>query len=380
MARLSVKRLSKAFAGTLVLRGVDLEVAPGSLVAVLGASGSGKTTLLRLLSGFERADSGSIEIDGQVVSGPGVHTVPEKRRIGYVAQEGSLFPHLSVADNVAFGLPRAERRNRSKVEALLASVDLPASYLSRAPHQLSGGEQQRVALARALAPAPKLVLLDEPFSSLDAALRVETRQAVSAALAASGATALLVTHDQSEALAMGLEVAVLRGGVLAQVATPEILYRRPVDVAMARFVGEAVILPGTVKGGAAVCALGRLSVAPPVPDGLADVMVRPEQIRLVARPNADAPWAKVLAVTFYGRDASVDLALEGGAQTVTSLVPGYRTPRPGDEVRLSVEGAVMAYPRADSDAARVEPSPPRDTQFPTKPLSVAALGIKEDLP
>jgi iron(III) transport system ATP-binding protein len=224
--------------------------------------------------------------------------VPEKRRIGYVAQEGSLFPHLSVADNVAFGLPRAERRNRSKVEALLASVDLPASYLSRAPHQLSGGEQQRVALARALAPAPKLVLLDEPFSSLDAALRVETRQAVSAALAASGATALLVTHDQSEALPMGLEVAVLRGGVLAQVATPEILYRRPVDVAMARFVGEAVILPGTVKGGAAVCALGRLSVAPPVPDGLVDVMVRPEQIRLVARPNPDAPWAKVLAVTF----------------------------------------------------------------------------------
>ena len=142
------------------------------------------------------------------------------------------------------------------MEALLASVDLPASYASRAPHQLSGGEQQRVALARALAPAPKLVLLDEPFSSLDAALRVETRRAVSAALAASGATALLVTHDQSEALAMGVKVAVLRGGVLAQVATPEILYRQPVDVAMARFVGEAVILPGTVKEGLAVCALG----------------------------------------------------------------------------------------------------------------------------
>ena len=248
MARLSVKRLTKAFAATPVLRGVDLEVAPGSLVAVLGASGSGKTTLLRLLSGFERADSGSIEIDGQMVSGPGVHVAPEKRRIGYVAQEGSLFPHLSVGDNVAFGLPRAERRNRPRVEALLASVDLPASYASRAPHQLSGGEQQRVALARALAPAPKLVLLDEPFSALDAALRVETRQAVSAALAASGATALLVTHDQAEALAMGLEVAVLRGGVLGQVAAPEILYRQPVDIAMARFVGEAVILPGTVNG------------------------------------------------------------------------------------------------------------------------------------
>ena len=380
MARLSVRRLSKAFAGTPVLRGVDLEVAPGSLVAVLGASGSGKTTLLRLLSGFERANSGVIEIDGQIVSGLGVHTPPEKRRIGYVAQEGSLFPHLSVADNVSFGLPRAERRNRPKVEALLASVDLPASYASRAPHQLSGGEQQRVALARALAPAPKLVLLDEPFSSLDAALRVETRQAVSAALAASGATALLVTHDQSEALAMGLEVAVLRRGVVAQIATPEILYREPVDIAMARFVGEAVILPGTVKGSVAFCALGRLPVALPTPDGLVDVMARPEQIRFLALPNADTPRARVVSVTFYGHDASVLLELEASAERVVSLVPGYRAPRPGEEVRLSVEGAVMAYPRADNVAARVEPSQPRGAQLPAKPLSVAALGIKEDLP
>jgi iron(III) transport system ATP-binding protein len=379
MARLSVKRLSKAFAGTPVLRGVDLEVAPGSLVAVLGASGSGKTTLLRLLSGFERADSGAIGIDAQIVSGPSVHVAPEKRRIGYVAQEGSLFPHLSVADNVAFGLPRAERRNRAKVESLLASVDLPASYASRAPHQLSGGEQQRVALARALAPAPKLVLLDEPFSSLDAALRVETRQAVSAALAASGATALLVTHDQSEALAMGLEVAVLRGGVLAQIATPEILYRQPVDIAMARFVGEAVILPGTVSSGVAICALGCLPVARPAPHDLVDVMVRPEQIRFLSKPSIDAPRAKVLAVTFYGHDASVVLVLEAGAQTVTSRVPGHRAPRPGEEVHLSVEGAVMAYPRVDEDTTRVDASPPGIAQNPTEPLSVAALGIKEDL-
>ncbi|HEY1779022.1 MAG TPA: ABC transporter ATP-binding protein [Roseiarcus sp.] len=378
MARLSVKGLTKAFAATPVLRGVDLEVAPGSLVAVLGASGSGKTTLLRLLSGFERADSGSIEIDGQMVSGPGVHVAPEKRRIGYVAQEGSLFPHLSVADNVDFGLPRAERRNRPRVETLLASVDLPASYASRAPHQLSGGEQQRVALARALAPAPKLVLLDEPFSALDAALRVETRQAVSAALAASGATALLVTHDQAEALAMGLEVAVLRGGVLGQIAAPEMLYRQPVDIAMARFVGEAVILPGTVKAGAAICALGRLPLAGSAPDGSASVMVRPEQIRFLSKPDGDAPRARVLAVTFYGHDASVLLELEARATKVMSLVPGYRAPRSGDDVWLTVEGAVMAYPRADRDAGR-EPSASTHARLPVEPLSVAALGIKEDL-
>ncbi len=380
MARLSVKQLTKAFGGTSVLRGVDLDVAPGSLVAVLGASGSGKTTLLRLLSGFERADAGAIEIDGQGVCRAGVHVAPEKRRIGYVAQEGSLFPHLSVADNVAFGLPRSERRDRSKVAALLATVGLPAAYADRAPHQLSGGEQQRVALARALAPAPKLVLLDEPFSSLDAALRVETRQAVSAALLASGATALLVTHDQSEALAMGVEVAVLRQGVFAQIATPEILYRQPVDIAMARFVGEAVILQGTVKGGVAICALGRLSIALPAPDGPVSVMVRPEQIRFLAGPSADTPWARVLAVTFYGRDASVLLELEARAERVTSLVPGYRAPRPGEEVWLSVEGAVMAYRQAEGETALANSDPREIAQFRQKSLSAAAFEIKEHLP
>jgi len=380
MARLSVKRLSKAFARAPVLRGVDLDVAPGSLVAVLGASGSGKTTLLRLLSGFERADSGAIEIDGQVVSGAGVHVPPEKRRIGYVAQEGSLFPHLSVADNVAFGLPRSDRRDRSKIEALLANVGLRASYADRAPHQLSGGEQQRVALARALAPAPKLVLLDEPFSSLDAALRVETRQAVSAALAASGATAVLVTHDQSEALAMGVEVAVLRGGMFAQIAAPEVLYRQPVDIAMAQFVGEAAILPGTVKGGVAICALGPLPVALSAADGPASVMVRPEQIRFLARPSAETPQARVLAVTFYGHDASVLLELEARSQKVVSLVPGYRAPRPGDDVYLSVEGTVMAYPRAESGSAFPNHNPREIAQFPKELTSAKALGIKEDLP
>jgi iron(III) transport system ATP-binding protein len=379
MARLSVKRLSKAFAGTPVLHGVDLDVASGSLVAVLGASGSGKTTLLRLLSGFERADSGAIEIDGQVVSGASVHVPPEKRRIGYVAQEGSLFPHLCVADNVAFGLPRSERRDRSKVEVLLAKVGLPATYADRAPHQLSGGEQQRVALARALAPAPKLVLLDEPFSALDAALRIETRQAVSAALAASGATALLVTHDQSEALAMGLEVAVLRGGAIAQIATPEILYRQPVDAAMARFVGEAVILPGTVKGSMAICALGRLPAARPAPDGSASVMVRPEQIRFLSKPGADTPRAKVLAVTFYGHDASVLLELEAPATKVVSLVPGYSAPRLGDDVWLSVEGAAMAYPDAGQDIARVASSS-RSARLPKERKSAEAFEIKEHLP
>ena len=248
MADVRIAGLTKSFRGAPILRGVDLVVPSGALFAILGASGSGKTTLLRLLSGFERADSGVIEIGGRQAAGPGVHVPPERRQVGYVAQEGSLFPHLSVAANVLFGLARSQRRDRLKAEALLESVGLPASYASRGPHELSGGEQQRVALARALAPRPKLVLLDEPFSALDAALRIETREAVAAILEAAGATALLVTHDQSEALSMGRQVAVLRDGVLAQVAAPEKLYRQPADADLAQFVGEAVLLPGLVAG------------------------------------------------------------------------------------------------------------------------------------
>src|SRR5271166_5502545 len=317
MADVRIAGLTKSFRGAPVLRGVDLVVPSGALFAILGASGSGKTTLLRLLSGFERADSGAIEIDGRQV-GPGVHVPSQKRQVGYVAQEGSLFPHLSVAANVLFGLPRRQRHDRLKAEALLESVGLPASYANRAPHELSGGEQQRVALARALAPAPKLVLLDEPFSALDAALRIETRQAVAAILQDAGATALLVTHDQSEALSMGRQVAVLRDGVLAQVASPEILYRQPADAALAQFVGEAVLLPGLVAGGLATCALGRLELALPAPDGPVEVMVRPEQIRFEPRTSAGAARAQVLAVTYYGHDATIILSLDVEGRQVTT--------------------------------------------------------------
>jgi iron(III) transport system ATP-binding protein len=345
MAEVRISGLTKAFGGTPILRGVDLAVPSGALFAILGASGSGKTTLLRLLSGFERADAGMIEIDGRQVSGPGVHLPPEKRQVGYVTQEGSLFPHLSVAANVLFGLRRSERRDRNKAEMLLETVGLPASYASRGPHELSGGEQQRVALARALAPRPKLVLLDEPFSALDASLRIETREAVAAILQAAGATALLVTHDQSEALSMGREVAVLRDGVLAQVAPPEVLYRQPTDAALAQFVGEAALLPGVVAAGFAACALGRLALARPAPDGPADVMVRPEQIRFESRARPGAAEGEVLAVTYYGRDASIAVALDAGAEPVTARVAGHMAPEQGARVWLSVEGPVMAYPR-----------------------------------
>jgi iron(III) transport system ATP-binding protein len=346
MSELRVSGLTKSFDGNPVLHGIDLSVESGTLLALLGPSGSGKTTLLRVLCGFERADGGSVEIDGKRVAGANLHVLSEQRHIGYVPQEGALFPHLSVADNIVFGLPRSQRRARYRVDELLELVGLPASYGDRPPQALSGGQQQRVALARALAPSPSLVMLDEPFSSLDAALRIETREAVTNALAATGATAVLVTHDQSEALSLGREVAVLWHGRLVQTDTPEALYRRPVSPELASFVGDAVIVQGSIERGCTGhvdCELGKLPLARPVAAGAVTVMIRPEQIRIL--PGADVE-AVVEKVVFYGHDASVMLRSSVGSHSIQIRVAGHSHPRVGDTVRLAVEGDVVAYARS----------------------------------
>ncbi|WP_233868017.1 ABC transporter ATP-binding protein [Paraburkholderia adhaesiva] len=349
MSTLRISGLQKSFDGHPVLHGIDLSVKSGSLVALLGPSGSGKTTLLRVLCGFEHADAGTIEIDDRRVAGAGLHLPAEQRRIGYLPQEGALFPHLSVADNIVFGLPRAQRRARHRVAELLELVGLPESYATRAPQQLSGGQQQRVALARALAPSPGLVMLDEPFSSLDAALRVETREAVARALAAAGATAVLVTHDQAEALSLGDEVAVLWSGRLLQTAAPQTLYRRPATPELAAFIGESVLLPGRIVNGRAQCVLGALPVADGLShaDGAVDVMLRPEQIEVLPETaqREGALDALVHDITFQGQDAALTLRLFDSQTTVRARVPGYRTPRRGERVRLTVGGEVSVYPR-----------------------------------
>ena len=352
MSELRVTSLTKSFDGQPVLHGVDLSVEQGTLLALLGPSGSGKTTLLRVLCGFERADGGTVEIDGVRVAGPGVHVPSEARRIGYVPQEGALFPHLSVADNIVFGLPRQQRRARYRVDELLALVGLPAAYGDRPPQALSGGQQQRVALARALAPSPSLVMLDEPFSSLDAALRIETREAVANALAATGATAVLVTHDQAEALSLGHEVAVLWRGRLVQTDSPEAVYRRPVSRELASFVGDAVIVPGSIdraNSKQVVCEFGTLPIARAMTanDIDVDVMIRPEQIRIVSdrRGEGDGVEAVVEKVVFYGHDASVMLRSIAGARGVQIRVAGHSHPRVGERISLSVEGDVVAYPK-----------------------------------
>ena len=346
MAELACTSVAKSYGARQVLHDVDLVVPQGTLTAILGASGSGKTTLLRLIIGFIAPDSGMIAVDGSVVSeAGGVHVAPDKRAIGYVAQEGALFPHLTVAENVAFGLPRGERRNGARTNEALELVGLGSGYGARRPHELSGGEQRRVGLARALAPKPRVVLLDEPFSGLDAHLRAETRAAVTAALAAEGATAVLVTHDQAEALSMGREVAVLRSGRLAQTAAPAVLYRAPVDLDVARFVGAAVVVPGTAQSGVVDCVLGRLSTPDTAVAGKVEVMVRPEQIRLVSSGTDGALPADVLGHRYYGPDSVVELRLRDSTRAqLSARTSDFPVPAAGDVAGVVVSGPVAVYP------------------------------------
>jgi len=342
MAELRCTGLAKSYGSRAVLSDLDLVVPAGTLTAILGASGSGKTTLLRLIIGFIAPDRGTISLDGTVVADAGsVNIAADKRAIGYVAQEGALFPHLSVAENVAFGLPRAERKSSARIGEALDLVGLSQDYASRSPHELSGGEQRRVALARALAPRPRIVLLDEPFSGLDAALRSETREAVVNALALEGTTAVLVTHDQAEALSMGREVALLRAGRLVQTATPTALYRDPVDLDVAHFIGDAVVLPGTVRAGVVECALGRLEVRTTNLEGDVQVMIRPEQIQLAAEGIS----AEVVGHVYYGPETVIRLELTDGTRApIVAKSFAQDAPAVGAIVQVAVSGPVTAYP------------------------------------
>lgn len=341
MSELVVRGVEKAFNGVPVLRGLDLDVANGALVAVLGPSGCGKTTLLRIIAGFERPDGGAVRLGGREVAGPGVTLPPEQRRIGVVPQEGALFPHLSVGDNVAFGLRRDKRRS-GRVGEFLELVGL-SGFESRMPHELSGGQQQRVALARALAPRPAIVLLDEPFTALDTGLRASVRTDVQAALRATAATAVLVTHDQEEALSMADQVAVMADGRIAQVAPPAELYRAPDSLRVATFVGDAVVLDALAEGATASCALGEVTLRQPAPAGRGRVVVRPEQV--VISPRGEVP-ATVLSTTYYGHDALIRLRVGTGSDYAdvaarrhgnADVIPEATT------VRVQVEGPVSFF-------------------------------------
>ncbi|MET8220904.1 ABC transporter ATP-binding protein [Streptomyces hirsutus] len=344
---LRIEQLTKSYGPEApVLRGVDLTVPGGALAAVLGPSGCGKTTLLRIVAGFLRADAGTVAVGGRTLTGPGIQLPPEGRLIGIVPQEGALFPHLSVARNVAFGLTGSDRgERRRRTEEMLDLVGL-TGYGDRMPHELSGGQQQRIALARALAPRPALVLLDEPFNALDSALRAGVRADVRAALRATGATALLVTHDQQEALSTADLVAVVRQGRIAQCDTPQKVYRRPADPWVAGFVGDAVLLPGTVQSGSstATTPVGTVALASP-PNGqrTGTVILRPEQLQLTDVGTAGAVRGTVTDVCFYGHDARVTVAVRGLEDPVDVRVAGPLLVGPGQETAIRVTGEATLH-------------------------------------
>jgi iron(III) transport system ATP-binding protein len=355
MKELAVRGARKSFGDLKVLDGVDLTVPAGSFTAILGSSGSGKTTLLRIIAGFEHLDGGQVQLGPELVDdGHRVFVPSERRRIGYVPQEGALFPHLSVGRNIAFGLRRGPQR-RERVMELLDMVGL-TGLGRRYPHQLSGGQQQRVALARALATDPEIVLLDEPFSSLDAGLRASVRSEVHDVLRQAGTTSILVTHDQDEALSMADHVAVLRHGVIAQLDSPAGIYQRPLDPALARFLGESNVLHATVSAvGGAVAAdtpLGALRVegwpktgSGAAADGsLAHVMIRPEQL-VIGEVGAAAIVATVESYEYYGHDAVVRVRPEAvPLPDLVVRVTGGTPLATGARVGLSVLGSVVAWP------------------------------------
>ncbi|WDZ87604.1 ABC transporter ATP-binding protein [Micromonospora cathayae] len=342
MSEVVLTDVVKRYGSVTALDGVDLTVPAGELTAVLGPSGCGKTTLLRCLAGFERLDAGTIDVDGRPVAGPGRHLPAHRRRIAVVPQEGALFPHLSVAANVGYGLERADRRG-GRVEEVLTLVGL-AGYGDRMPHQLSGGQQQRVAVARALAPRPSLVLLDEPFSALDAGLRAGLRHDIREALRADGATAVLVTHDQGEALSVADRVVVLRAGRVVQAGAPTAIYREPADPWVAGFVGDAVLLAATADGGQARTPLGPIPLAGRPTEGAVTVLIRPEQVRILPDARPGSVPATVLRHDFHGHDALVALRLTDGTR-VTARILDEAAPAPvGADVALLVDGTARAWP------------------------------------
>jgi iron(III) transport system ATP-binding protein len=331
---LNATGMTKTFGDVLALDDAHLHVDEGKSLAMLGPSGCGKTTLLRAVAGLATLDAGQVIVGEDTLTAPGVHVAPERRRIGMVFQDLALFPHMTVARNVAYGLTKEEVAS-GRVEESLAMVGLDG-FGERYPDALSGGQAQRVALARALAPRPRVMLFDEPFSNLDSELRVQVRNEVSALLREMGMTSIFVTHDQEEAFVLGDTVAVMRDGRILQVGTPAEVYSSPVSPWVGSFVGDANILPGDASNGSIATAVGELPAANGV-QGRCRVLVRPEHL-LVAGGGAGS----VASVEFYGHDSTYHVAMSDA----TYLVRVVDAPRfsPGDSVSLAYGGpAVIAF-------------------------------------
>ena len=331
-----ISAVRKRFGAVDAVAGVDLDVARGEIVALLGPSGCGKTTLLRLVAGFEQPDAGRIALAGTTVAGGDTWVPPERRRVGMVFQDHALFPHRDVAANVGFGVPKAERPRR--VAEVLALVGLEGLE-RRMPSELSGGQQQRVALARALAPRPDVILLDEPWSSVDALLRESVREDIVRILRASGATAVLVTHDREEAFSLSDRVALMSDGRIVQVAAPEELYAAPTDRWAAQFVGPGNFLPGVVDGASVGTAVGKFPLARAAEHGCpVEALIRPEL--LVLRPGPDGT-AEVIGREFHGHDILYRVRLADGT-VVCAQRPSTEVVQIGARVAVQPHRAPIA--------------------------------------
>ncbi len=342
MSAIEVRGVSKRFGSTPVLTDIDLVIPDRSITALLGASGSGKTTLLRCIAGFERPDSGTITIGDQVVDDGQRMVRAQHRGVGYVPQDGALFPHLTVLGNVAFALSRRERSRAHEMLELVGLDELAHRY----PHQLSGGQQQRVALARALANRPKVVLLDEPFSSLDATLRSSLRQDIASVLSETGTTTLIVTHDQDEALSLADQVALLGSGHVIACAESHQLYHDPPTVAAAMSLGEANILSAQAQNGHVTCALGAVEVrsSEAAVSGPCLLLLRPEQLVVRVAADAGAAHGSVSDVEYHGHDAlaRIDL-IDTPGEHVLARVPGDLALTIGEIVWVEVTGAGLVW-------------------------------------
>lgn len=327
---LEVDGVSFAYNDHLVLDDVSLDVASGEILALLGPSGCGKTTLLRSIAGLDRPRTGSIRLGGRTLTDHRTSVSPERRRIGMVFQDGALFPHLTVRRNVAYGLPLADRRS-TRVDETLELVGL-GKLADRMPGTLSGGQQQRVAVARALAPQPTMLLLDEPFSSLDTALRVSVRTEIHRLLADLGITTVFVTHDQEEAFVLGDRVAVLHEGRMAQIGTPDDLYRRPANPWVATFVGDANLFASVAHDGGCVTPVGVVPLATAT-EGAVQVLVRPEDLAIV-----DGEDAVVELIEYYGHDAMAHLRFEDRT-SVRVRTHATSTHHRGDQVGVTYVGS-----------------------------------------
>ena len=326
---IEAKGLSKTFGDVAALAGFDIAVAEGQTLTLLGPSGCGKTTALRVIAGFERPDAGAVSVGGVAVAGPGVNVPPERRRVGMVFQDYALFPHMTVAANVSYGLIRRDRDHLTRVGEVLELVGLSGTE-KRLPHELSGGQQQRVALARALAPRPAVILLDEPFSNLDASLRQRVRRELKEILQEARATALFVTHDQEEALSLSDLVAVMREGRVVQVATPPELYRMPSDPWVAGFLGDADFVAATAGNGQVETAVGTFATDH---DGKVLVMFRPE--RVLVTPDTSGEGV-VASREYFGHDQLVTIVLSDGSRIRSRLGPAPDL-KPGERVAVKIE-------------------------------------------